>query len=338
MYIILYIYHVSSIMMNQFISTGNVQLLWEVMLDNADYKRGKIPNDELKGIFYNNLKEFSSRDPPNISVSLFELNKTFLSELTNKVWTSKKQVPNSMQVPNNNNKELHAPYTAEELQLQRQTLFESELEKRKKEFEDSITLKKPESPVFLENVKDEKIKELDTLIAQTVAQRNYEIQEIQNQYPKDKPQDWLQPQESSLRAEKQKKITYESIVHLEKGIPTIEEESFPSKKISWDETKNETYYINQEDSNTIITRDTKHNTNTFFTPEIEIQQKLNVLEGKVENIYNTLNKILDLLQPTNKEEKIKLVVEERVSIAIEPCIAIEPKHTIYATQPECIEI
>ena len=305
-------------------SNKNIHLLLEVMLDNDQLKKSKIPKEEVQKIFYSKLKEFIQDENSTKFDNLFELNKHFLKEVTNFIGNKKSQ----KQTPSNKilSKKISSkePYTAEDIQTQRQTQFEVELEKRKKEFTTSITVKKPEVPVFAENIQEEKMKEIDTLIAETVAQRNYEIQEIhEKNNKKEMSEEWLKSQDTSLKVEKQKLYDKEDRTQLTNKVhkgkqSKTETHSEPvdttlSKKISWNENKNEVYYIAQKEAskNSHLNDNKITNSKPIVSSEKIIQRQLNELENKVENIYTILNKVLELLQPPIQKE---IVILEETSL------------------------
>ena len=69
-------------------------------------------------------------------------------------------------------------YKIEDIQSERQKTFESQLNQRKQEFEKYNTPKKPPVPNFADNLDNEKIKNIDELISQTISQRNFDIQPL----------------------------------------------------------------------------------------------------------------------------------------------------------------
>ena len=78
--------------------------------------------------------------------------------------------------------EKYTPVTAEDIQNSRKILFEQELVKHQKDFDDVIKKHIPEEPNFKIDLDDGPIKEMDKKIKEITAQRNYELQQINNSY------------------------------------------------------------------------------------------------------------------------------------------------------------
>jgi hypothetical protein len=72
------------------------------------------------------------------------------------------------------------PYKVEDIHNARQTDFEKQVADKRNEFESSINLKKPQPVDFSDKVEPEmKIMEMEALIADTMAKRKFDIEQIQ---------------------------------------------------------------------------------------------------------------------------------------------------------------
>ena len=91
--------------------------------------------------------------------------------------------------------------TAEDIQTSRMNEFEKQFAERQNEFSRAMTLKVPEKPAFNDEL-DKPIGEMEDLIARTLAQRNFDIEQIQQNINKEKVKTFLQSQETSIKNEK----------------------------------------------------------------------------------------------------------------------------------------
>jgi WD40 repeat protein len=94
----------------------------------------------------------------------------------------------------------NSSYRNEDLKAERLDFFDKQLNQRRQEFESAITLKKPAPPIFEDSkMLDKPISNMEELIAQTMAQRNFDMSNISS------PQssDWLSPVSTSVKVEKQ---------------------------------------------------------------------------------------------------------------------------------------
>ncbi len=184
--------------MSAFIKKENIHLLWDVLLDELGINTNSSYIETIRIVFNKNITLFSSKLNPNSS--LISANKHFLSQMVlaiNKLFPNLKEEQKKLI---NIGNEVLEPYTIEDLQNQRQTIFVNDYEKRKNEFDSLINKPKPkEINLSYENT-DEKIKSMDNLVADKMAEREY------NTYIPEPSQDvknWLQPQETSMKPNNQ---------------------------------------------------------------------------------------------------------------------------------------
>jgi len=199
--------------MNSFLSRENVDMLVEILLDDKPNKNQGDVNQIIQEINVFRNTHLNSSSVSN--VSLLELNQQFLkrmishslqsqpsSSLQSSMPTSASlQSPSSLQqsLPTSS---LQSPssYRNEDLKAERLDFFDKQLNQKRQEFESAITLKKPTPPIFEDSkMLDKPIANMEELIAQTMAQRNFDISNIGS------PQssDWLSPISTSVKVEKQ---------------------------------------------------------------------------------------------------------------------------------------
>ena len=300
---------------NPFLSNQNVNLLWEVLLDEPSI-RHITPEEitKLHAVFSNNLTIFNESNKPNNNshTDLTQLNKTFLGQMIRMIRAN---------INTTKNKNV---YKVEDIQAQRQQQFEQQLAQKRNDFEASMTLTKPPIPNFTEKIEDEKIKGMDELIAKTVAQRNFDISQI-NMNPSNT--DWLQPEPTSIKLNK---------IKIQEDIPSsIEVVELPksnSKKLTWNDDRNETKVFDKNEAiinnntNSAVTNNRVPLIETNFSilnklkkvveePSVsilpleippknddyaELKEKMNTLELKMDTILDSIHKLFEIV---NKEPK-----------------------------------
>jgi hypothetical protein len=267
----------------EFSTKQNIQLLWEILLDELNIKTNNNLIQNIRNIFDANIKPFLSKANPN--KTLINLNKDFLSKViiaVNKLIPNLKQEQNIIKI-NITNEEVELPYTIENIQASRQNNFERELSNKQKEFETIINPPKPQSIDFSFKEKDTKIsqgEEMEKLIAQTIYQRNYDIQQIKNN--------------NNEKSDNEKNDN--NLIERENVDKT-------NKKVSWDDTE---YLITEQNNNDINNDDDDNilnnlkkilnNNNNIENVMDEDDKPTNNIYIEIRNINTKLNEIYNLLQ------------------------------------------
>ena len=263
---------------NQFLDKENIELLWEVLTDEPLIKQlcdSVIKIKTVMHIFQTNLQEFFETERKN-SNSLIELNKKYIILIINYVMKVKNN--NSVQeLPTNNpyrkikihqEEPVKQAITFEEIQNDRKTLFEKELNKKQEEFTNAMTLPVPPVPNFSDNL-DQPLSEIELEIKRIKEQRNYDIEIINNTNKNSSSsvdENWLKPQETSIKNEKLMKLTSMT------GLNTN------NKHISWEDEKIQAEYHNDHIQYHNQDHNQHHN---------QDQEEINIF-GKLKKINNTL--------------------------------------------------
>jgi len=273
--------------MSQFTKSENIELLWELLLDEPFKNVPKEEYAEYRNSFNNELRLFYNTQIVNNSntTDLFTLNQQFLSKII-------QQYTNQEAMPKTNN----VLYKAEDIQTDRINQFEMQLSQKRQEFDSAITLKKPQVPNFADTSNKSEhipINEMEALIAQTLAQRNLEIEKIHKSNINNTatPANWLKPQETSIKTENNEnnqsaikyiKIGREQLPALTDDIIDISEKT--DKKISWADEN-----ITPPVSNIFSKLKLKSNTNTNTTTDFQTQiDNLTERIAKLENIIQNM--------------------------------------------------
>jgi hypothetical protein len=269
---------------NNFLDKENVQLLWEVLIDEPLIKQlctSETKKNNLIRIFESNLNDFFISERYSCT-NLIELNKKYIFLIVNAIM--KITTPNARPViPQNNNvktipetqqyrkikihpEEPKQSITYEDIHNDRIQYFEKEYNKKQEEFTNAMTLPVPPVPNFSDNV-DEPTNDLESEIKKIQEQRNYDIEVINN--------NWLKSQETSIKNEK---FAVASNKHISWKDENVSEEIniFDKfKKITNNDLFNEV--INDK------------NTNTQQMEINEIKKEIVALNEKLDLILQKLN-------------------------------------------------
>jgi hypothetical protein len=188
-----------------FISNDNIDILWEVIIDeNIIQTNNAFEMTQTKQYFTKELLNFYEREKHS-SQDLISMNKNFISQICqtftntnfNKKRENKTQISlqpavstvseitiNNYAVPKNNvapNKNMlldNDIFTHQELQKQKRTIFDNNFALKQKEFSNAMLVPIPQAPKFSDDIVDKPINEMEKLISQTIAERNYDIEKI----------------------------------------------------------------------------------------------------------------------------------------------------------------
>jgi hypothetical protein len=234
-----------------FLSDANVQMLWEVLIDEESIMKDKRTQET----FVKTLPEFYEREKSKPQMSLIGLNKQFISLMLNLL----RQAP-SQQVARTNPPTKKILITQEELQNDRATNFEQELNKKQQEFTSAMAVPVPTTPVFTDNTKDVPLTEMNLIIQRTIAERNLELDKFYKSANKGDAENWLKSAPTSIKDEKAvQKASVMKTIKIEKtdlniSLQTEElNDTASSKQISWgDNTTIELSEPNQIQTNDSI--------------------------------------------------------------------------------------
>ena len=216
----------------EFLSDTNVQMLWEVLIDEDTIMKDKRTQET----FVKTLPEFYEREKTNKQMSLIGLNKQFISLMLNLL----RQAP-PPQVARTNPPTKKILITQEELQNDRASHFEQEFNKKQQEFTNAMAVPVPTTPVFTDNTKDVPLTEMNMIIQRTIAERNLELDKFYKSANKADAENWLKSAPTSIKEEKAvEKTNVMKTIKIEKSdlnisIPTevLNDSSSSSKQISW---------------------------------------------------------------------------------------------------------
>lgn len=182
---------------NDFLSKNNVQLIWEILIDEDIFKnRTKDIITNIQISFNKIIKDFYDSEKNKYS-DLMNMNKQFIKIILNyinKYFPLKQNTTSISNIPYQNNSLI----TSEDIQQNRISQFEKELSIKQQEFTNAITLPVPPTPNFSDKL-DEPIGEIGLAIKQMMAQRKYDTELINQNINKNDSSNWLRSQETSVK-------------------------------------------------------------------------------------------------------------------------------------------
>lgn len=187
---------------NNFLTKENVNTLWDVISDEEIFKfLSRDIQANVGNLFSTNIKGFFETERVKTN-NLVEINKKYILLILNYIKKNYPHQPSKIKI-------LEEPVvkeliTYEELHTERKTHFEKDLQQRKQEFEDTMSIKAPPVPEFADKFTDKPIGEMDKIIKEMTSKRNYEVEQFNRNYQTDINQvtNWLKPQDTSIKSEK----------------------------------------------------------------------------------------------------------------------------------------
>ena len=273
--------------LTKFLNKQNLKLLWEVLLDELHIDPNNKSNiTNIRTVFESNIQPFTKNTSINTNLNgnsqLVILNKQFLSQVliaVNRLFPNLKQEQDFKRIQISS--EEVSPYKIEDIRDARQDDFEKQLLLKRADFENSINANKPKELDFSEKIDDDKIVEMDALIAETVARRKFDIEQIQNTIVTEDPENWLQPQKIVKQGDKER-ATVEKTPSSDLGIyrklklkqPEVNTIINQKKNVSWDDEQ-------------------KSNISLFIEEIQEIPaNKLDILINKVDILIDLMTKFM----------------------------------------------
>ena len=297
---------------NDFLTKGNVDLLWEVIIDDDLFKnKPKELINQIGSIFTQNLRGFNEAEKNN-SNTLMSMNKRFIGLILNH---SRSIINESQSSQKEKGKQL---ITSSDLQSERMSQFEKDLSQKQSEFTNAMSLPVPPVPKFSDNNLDEPIGEMELAIKKALEQRNYDIEQVSKNLNKSNADSWLKPQETSLKSEKiipsNKSTTNSNSLNTIKYIK-IDNENIentiikkdiidlgPKKQITWEDENINLQII--EEKNTLFEDDIfkklkkidpQIDESSNVNVNVNINGRINILEDKLEGLNNKVDLIIKLL-------------------------------------------
>lgn len=289
---------------HQFIQKDNVAMLWEVISDEENFKfLTRDVQAKVYQLFLNNIQGFFDNEKMKTN-SLVDINKKYILLILNHIKRNFNMQPNKITIHQEPVKET---ITYEEIQNDRRSKFDRDFNRRQEEFEDAMTIKAPPVPEFADKETDRPIKEMDKILKEMQSQRNYEIEQInRNQNSTTQVDNWLKPQETSLKTEKFSPVEHSQTYSRFKFLNQEEPELVKDKKnVSFSNINEiQTFNIEDEEDDNIFAKLKKVSSKPIENIKLEINEpsiienkedRIAKLEREVKIMNNKMDKILELL-------------------------------------------
>jgi hypothetical protein len=310
---------------NNFLTKENVNTLWDVISDEEIFKfLSRDIQSNVGNLFSTNIKGFFETEKTKTN-NLIELNKKYILLILNYIKKNHPHQPSKIKILEEQPaKEL---ITYEELQNDRKSHFEKDLQQRQQEFEDTMSIKAPPVPEFADKFTDKPIGEMDKIIKEMTSKRNYEVEQFNRNYQTDINQvnNWLKPQDTSVKSEKfvpqnkqeqsqqserfrflnNEEPENKKIVYPTKNVSPTKNGS-PTKNVSWGENTDVLPLENNDEMDDIFKKLKKvnkkpepeqeeNNINLTFSENSDTQRISN-LEHEMKNLHSKMDSILELLR------------------------------------------
>jgi hypothetical protein len=281
---------------SNFLTKQNISMIWDVISDEDIFKfLSRDVQLKISEVFTNNLKGFYDNEILKTN-TLIELNKKYILLMLTFIKNNYPQKPSKItileEVSPTNQKNL---ITYEEIQNDRKSQFDKDLSRHQEEFTNAMTLKVPPVPDFNDKLEEKPITEMEKIIKEMTAQRNYEVEQINRGFNSQTQDDnWLKPQNTSIKNEKlQSPLKQEnpniSVANTNSKLKYLkienEEISFnafePKRSVTWGENATKEF-----EENEIINNDSLTEQNIF--------KKLKRIEPKQGNNEDTQKNIIAL--------------------------------------------
>jgi hypothetical protein len=275
-------------------------LLWDVLLDelHIDANNKSIVTN-IRTVFESNIQPFTKNVLQNTQLVI--LNKQFLSQVliaVNRLFPNLKQEQEFKRIQISSEEVI--PYKIEDIRESRQTDFEKQVSLKRADFENSINLNKPKELNFSEKIEDDKITEMDALIAETIARRKFDIEQIQHTVVSEDSENWLQPQphlDPHLEPQS-KKTTNPKLIPLEKEPSNSDLSIYRKLKLKQPE---ENVVINSNTNKKNVTwTDQIPNTNNNISLLIE-EYSYPLKKDKIDTLTDKVDILIDLMTKLTKQ-------------------------------------
>lgn len=293
-----------------FLSKENVEMIWELIADE-DIMRNitRQQSEDMQKLFLNDIRQFYQREKLS-NKDLMNMNKQFieimLPKMSNPIISQSRELSAKVSI------------TAEDIQSSRMSEFENQLANRQNEFSNAMTMKVPEKPKFDDEL-DRPISEMEDLIARTLAQRNFDIEQIQQNINKEEVKTFLKSEETSIKSEKLEtrknmqeqitgpiynidenevkyiKIGSEDIPHINDVIDIQKAQNGERRQVSW---------ADEENIKLSVTSAGDDRQNIFS------KLKMRVVVPSLSPFLNVLDEGLKPVNDTNYEEEFKNIYKK----------------------------
>lgn len=272
--------------MSQFVASSNVEMLWNIIIQNAAFQSAASVNDtrsKLRQHYITHLKQYiEDIIRSNKNVPLIDLNKSFIADFIHG-FKETSPPPQKLNLSNPTPTE-NGVITIEEIKAERLSDFDNQYDKMKNDFDQYHVTEVVSDTKFTDNVVVEPIKDqdMDDMLTRTLQNRTEQENTAvpRNVTETERARNWLNLDDS------EKHINKVILAHPERE----------KKTVSFLTNANEPQHNIQTSTPSVIYPPP----NPPVTPQqssiIVLQTKIDVIETKINDMYSM---ILDLVSNTN---------------------------------------
>jgi len=277
-----------------FLTEQNATLLLEIIMDEG-FMQVQPPEviDATKFVFYNNIRGFYENEKSNAN-DLIELNKQYIMLILRHVQSDLIKKPPPVKTKQR--------VTFEEIQNDRRSQFERDLNARQSDFTSAMMPPVPPVPKFSDDAQDESMVEMELAIKQMTEQRKYDVDQIANSFT---GKNLVPPQETSINNEKFRRPIIKQSNQPPPQQPQTQPQNQKNQGIRYIKIENAEAQLDES----AIVDLTKRGDDASFERNIfsklkkvdeatllsNLQTEVKELGAKVETINRDISKILDLL-------------------------------------------
>jgi hypothetical protein len=297
---------------NNFLIKENIATIWDVISDEEMFKLlSRDKQSKVVQVFEVNLNSFFNTEKTK-SANLMDINKKYILLILKYIRDTFPSEPSKIKIHNESIKSL---VTYEEIQNDRVTKFDRDLNARQQEFDNAIKIKPPPAPEFSDKFEDKPITDMESIIKEMTEKRNYEVANITKGQNNEASNNWLKPQETSIQNEKLSRTAMQNTnpntntnntsvisngnklkyIKIDNDEISLNPSQVNSKKtVSWDQN-----LINEPSLEEISIFNKLKKTLPISDHDLQ-GSRIQILEEEVKNLNMKMDKILELLQTSNK--------------------------------------
>jgi hypothetical protein len=297
---------------NNFLIKENIATIWDVISDEEMFKLlSRDKQSKVVQVFEVNLNSFFNTEKTK-SANLMDINKKYILLILKYIRDTFPSEPSKIKIHNESIKSL---VTYEEIQNDRVTKFDRDLNARQQEFDNAIKIKPPPAPEFSDKFEDKPITDMESIIKEMTEKRNYEVANITKGQNNEASNNWLKPQETSIQNEKLSRTAMQNTnpntntnntsvisngnklkyIKIDNDEISLNPSQVNSKKtVSWDQN-----LINEPSLEEISIFNKLKKTLPISDHDLQ-GNRIQILEEEVKNLNMKMDKILELLQTSNK--------------------------------------
>jgi hypothetical protein len=146
---------------NNFLTKENIATIWDVISDEELFKLlSRDKQSKVVQVFEVNLNSFFNTEKTK-SANLMDINKKYILLILKYIRDTFPSEPSKIKIHNESIKSL---VTYEEIQNDRVTKFDRDLNARQQEFDNAIKIKPPPAPEFSDKFEDKPITDMESII------------------------------------------------------------------------------------------------------------------------------------------------------------------------------